>query len=86
MVYLALTPAGLNDLTSAEPADGLVIWVSADVASLGEIAALRSRGIDVTEFSRKIDVADPRSLGQALDTIGQHHPGQRVWVERGVDV
>jgi hypothetical protein len=86
MVYLALTPAGLTDLTSTGRVDSLVIWVSAEVASPGELAALRSRGIDVTEFMRRIDVADASSLGQALDTIGQHHPGQRVWVEHGVDV
>ena len=86
MVCLALTPPGLTDLTSAGRVDGLVIWVNAEVASPGELAALRARGFDISEFMRIIDAADANSHSQALDTIGEHHPAQRVWVEYGVDV
>jgi hypothetical protein len=81
MPHFALTRLGYDQLIKAcggSPPSPL--WVNAGVLSLSELAALRAQGLDVTEFSRSIPFQG-QGLHDAINTIGEHHPGSSIWVE-----
>lgn len=79
MVYLALTPQGLEEILAAREAVTVPVWCSADALSEEEFEKLE-RG-NVTRFTYSFANADQATLKDALSTIEEHHPGERVWVE-----
>lgn len=50
------------------------------VLFFSELAALRARGLVVTEFTREIPLHGP-GLDAAIDTIKEHYPCSPIWVE-----
>ncbi|EGK71670.1 hypothetical protein METUNv1_02176 [Methyloversatilis universalis FAM5] len=81
MVILALTPDGFTE--ALRLANGVhPVWCSASAVSHEQLAGMHLTM--VTRFVYSLDdfIANPSVLEGALDTIGQHHPGERVWVER----
>lgn len=57
------------------------IWVSGGVLTEEELLNLRSNGIEITNFSYKIDPFDREKVFDAVSIIEEHHPGERIWVE-----
>jgi hypothetical protein len=82
MVYLALTPQGLQEILAAPEAANVPVWCSADALSEEEFEQLE-RG-NVTRFAYSFANADKATMKDALSTIEEHHPGERVWVESTV--
>jgi len=82
MVYLALTPQGLRDILDASEAVKTPIWCSADALSEAEFEKLE-RG-NITRFTYSFADADTATIQDALATIEEHHPGERVWIESAV--
>jgi hypothetical protein len=82
MVYLALTPQGLRDILDASEAAKTPIWCSADALSEAEFEKLE-RG-KITRFTCSFADADTATIQDALATIEEHHPGERVWIESAV--
>ena len=76
MVFLAITPAGLADaLRAAKGHDA--VWCGSDAIAEADYATLRHPNL-----SRFIyELADGQLIGDAIDTIEEHHPGQTIWVE-----
>ena len=81
MVYFALTRSGYDDLVSAHGRAPSPLWVNAEVLDALELTQLRDQGIDVSNFSERVDPDDQSAILQAIDTVKQHHSGQVVWVE-----
>ena len=79
MVYLALTPRGLRELLDGPEAVNVHVWCSADALSEEEFGRLK-RGI-VTRLTYSFSNADKETIENALSTIEEHHPGERIWVE-----
>lgn len=79
MVFLALTPQGLRDILDASEAEKTPIWCSADALSEAEFEKLE-RG-NITRFTYSFADADKATIQDALATIEEHHPGERVWIE-----
>jgi hypothetical protein len=79
MVYLALTSQGLRDILDASEAATMPIWCSADALSEAEFEKLE-RG-NITRFTYSFADADMATIQDALATIEEHHPGERVWIE-----
>ena len=81
MVIFVLTRGGFEEMrgliNSARPA----VWVNAEVLSTAEILTLCDNGIDLSNFTSPIDPEDEERIFRALATIGEHHPGERIWVE-----
>jgi len=78
MVFLAITPGGLAE--SIRLAEGQEpVWCGADAISEGEFDTLT--GNNVTRFSYALGEAGRAQIADAVATIKEHHPGQRVWVE-----
>jgi hypothetical protein len=80
MVLLILTRQGFEDYAALETDLG-PLWLAADVLSSQELADLRLSRRSVTSFSRVIELGDAEQISEALETIKEHHPGERVWVE-----
>ena len=86
LVFLALTRAGLDELRNQFGRLPSPLWVSDGVLSQAELGELRANGADVTNFSYSIGSGDTAAIEDALGVIAEHHPGQRIWVERQSDV
>lgn len=76
MIYLAITPSGLNELLNRVNADDAV-WCGSDAITETEFKALERPGL--TRFIYAL--GDRQLVDDALSTIEEHHPGQVVWVE-----
>jgi hypothetical protein len=79
MVYLALTPQGLREILNASDSVTTAVWCSADALSEAEFEKLE-RGT-VTRFTYSFADTDKATIQDALATIEEHHPGERVWIE-----
>ncbi|MDQ0074841.1 UTP-glucose-1-phosphate uridylyltransferase [Variovorax boronicumulans] len=79
MVFLAITPSGLKDALREAAGSGTAIWCGADAVSEQDFAVLKGKGL--TRFSYALGAREQPVLEDALDTIGQHHPDEIVWVE-----
>lgn len=78
MVFLALTRPGLDDALALAKHAPISIWCSANAISEEEFDALA--GADLTRFTYALD-STAEALDDALTTIEEHHPGQRLWIE-----
>jgi hypothetical protein len=83
MIFLAVTPLGLADaLAVATTTDA--VWCGADAISETDYAALAARP---SRFSYSLSGEGAQeSIADALETIEEHHPGQRIWVETAPSV
>lgn len=79
MVFLAITPVGLNDALRTTVDSSTPIWCGADAISEDAYEALKVKNL--SRFSYELGARDAEVLEDALDTIDQHHPGQVIWVE-----
>ena len=79
MLLFILTREGYEDVRSLVATN--VVWVNSGVLSNAEITDLRSRGIDLTCFAHPIDWRDGDQMDNSVDTIAEHHPGERIWME-----
>jgi hypothetical protein len=81
MIFLILTRLGYDELVAHLGQPSSPIWVNAGVLSTSELAQLRQMGCEVTDFVHVIDIHNISALETAIDTVQQHHTGQRVWIE-----
>ena len=82
MVIFALTRNGFEEIQSVLGPLETSLWVNGEVLSQGEQARLRQDGIPLAVFTRCIDPSDREAVRDAVDTIAEHHPEERIWVER----
>jgi hypothetical protein len=76
MIYLAITPAGLADALHSAKSDD-AIWCGSDAITQAEYS--QSSRTNLTRFIYPL--GDRQLIGDAISTIEEHHPGQRIWVE-----
>lgn len=86
MVFFALTRQGYDEWVRQPSLSLSVVWVNAGILSDMELAQLRSAGVAVTNFKRLIDYTNSEAVLGAVQTIQEHHRGQRVWVEYACDL
>ena len=79
MVYLALTPQGLQEILESPETTKMSVWCGADTLSDAEFGK-RERG-NVTRFTYSLIHADKAAIEGALASIEEHHPGESIWVE-----
>jgi hypothetical protein len=79
MVLLILTREGYADVQSLVATS--VVWVNHDVLTQTEIMDLRAKGVDLTTFTSWLEPNDSAAVQSAVDTIAEHHPGDRIWIE-----
>ncbi|MES2826056.1 MAG: hypothetical protein V4732_20820 [Pseudomonadota bacterium] len=81
MVILVATRNGYEELKSVIFSGLYPVWFGAEVLSEEEIDSIRTLGIDLTDFSYTINIQDVNEIEGAVETIREHHPGHKVWVE-----
>ena len=81
MIYLAITPQGLHDILEIAKDRQIHVWCGADALSESAFQELSFNGL--TRFNYPLWNADALTLEDALSTIKEHHPGERIWVEHG---
>ncbi|HMW73570.1 MAG TPA: hypothetical protein PKD17_17210 [Cellvibrionaceae bacterium] len=81
MVIFVVTKDGFRELEVIIKTGFYPVWVGANVLSEHELGRYRNMDLDITNFSYEIDPADSEALTDALATIAEHHPGERVWLE-----
>ena len=79
MVFLAITPEGLQRALQLAGDTGLPIWCGSDAISDTDYGKLAGR--NVSRFVYPLLSASAETLQDAVDTIVEHHPGEPVWVE-----
>ena len=83
MVLLALSSKGLKEALSLSTRGGIAaVWCSLDAISEEEFLALKFPTL--TRFNYSISHAEKDVIAGAMDTIEEHHPGHRIWVEANV--
>jgi len=81
MVILIATRNGYDELKPIIFSGMYPVWVGADVLSQEEIDAIRELGVYLTNFCYSINVENFYEIEGAVNTINQHHPDERVWLE-----
>ena len=80
MVFLALTPGGLTE--ALRLARGThPVWCCPSAIAEAEFKTKHLPNLTRFAYSLATLTGGSSQLAQALDTIDQHHPGERVWVE-----
>ncbi|MCA8294559.1 hypothetical protein LGN19_12210 [Burkholderia sp. AU30198] len=57
------------------------LWVDAGVLTEAEMAALRSAGMHVTNFTGRARAGDVHEMARAVAVIQEHHPAEPIWIE-----
>jgi len=79
MVFLAISPEGLQHALQVASEANLPIWCGMDAISDADYGKLAGR--NVSRFVYPLRGAPAEALQDAIDTIAEHHPDQPVWVE-----
>ncbi len=82
MVFLAITPGGLQEALREAAGAGTAVWCGADAISESDFSALK--GSSLTRFDYELGARDALVLEGAIEVIELHHPGEVVWVEAEV--
>ena len=80
MVFLAITPSGLQEAMKVRSDKSTPIWCGSDAISEEDYGLLR--GENVTRFIYPLSGENSDLLADAIETIEQHHPNQTIWVEK----
>lgn len=81
MVFLILTRQGFAELAEKLGEPPSPAWLSPGVLSEQEISTYRDSGASLTVLNETLQTNVDSSLKEMLVIIGEHHPGQRIWVE-----
>lgn len=80
MVFLALTPVGLEEALRVRGHTADAVWCSSDAISEADYATLED--VNVSRFVYPLQGEPGDVLAGAIDMIEEHHPGETVRVER----
>ncbi|NDZ15404.1 hypothetical protein C7T35_40435 [Variovorax sp. WS11] len=61
-------------------ATGVFVWCGADAISELDYASRKYPGL--SRFNYELTDNEADVMADALETIGEHHPGETVWIER----
>lgn len=81
MIIFAVTKEGFLELEPVIRTGSYHIWIGNNVLSDSELDSYRKMGVDITNFNYAIAPENKDELDGALETIAEHHPGERVWLE-----
>jgi hypothetical protein len=85
MIFFVLTRSGYDELVKLFGKTPSPLWVNAGVLSQVEIKLLYEEDVEISAFTHPINSDDINKVTEAIDTIKQHHPNHRIWVENPTD-
>jgi hypothetical protein len=81
MVIFILTKEGFKEMEPFIKTGKYPIWLNDGVLGQVEIDLLISENIEVSYFNYVVDIEDEEALAEAIFTVAEHHPGERIWSE-----
>lgn len=84
MVFLAITPIGLQQALRMSHVEVTHIWCGANClpqVKFDEVEFDQGSYQSLTRLDYELSQADKAALADALDSIAEHHPGEIVWIE-----
>ncbi|MBB3060610.1 hypothetical protein [Microbulbifer rhizosphaerae] len=81
MIIFSVTRKGFKELEPIIKSGKYPVWIGGNVLSEEEVEAVRDENVSLTNFSYQIYPTDKEALEEALCTIAEHHPKERVWCE-----
>lgn len=81
MVIFVLTKEGFEEMEPFINTGKYPVWLSGGVVEQDGIDSLISDNVDISYFDHVVDLEDKEAIAEALCTIAQHHPGERIWSE-----
>ena len=79
MIFLAITPLGLEDALQVVDVSISAIWCGSDAISEVDYENLQRR--NVSRFNYALGGEEKNVLDGALETIEEHHPNETIWIE-----
>lgn len=83
MVFLAITPSGLQEAIARARVAVFPIWCGSDAIVESDYEALE--GVDLSRFEYELSNASREVILGAIETIAEHHPNETIWVEHGTE-
>lgn len=80
MVFLAISKEGLAEALRLAGPIGGAVWCGSNAISEEEYRARADNNL--SRFVYPIDGSDAGVMAGAMQTIEEHHPGGRIWIER----
>jgi hypothetical protein len=81
MIIFAVTKEGFQELEPVIKTGKYPVWIGGNVLSESELDRYREMDINITSFRYVIDPANDEELDDALVTIEEHHPKERICLE-----
>jgi hypothetical protein len=83
MIFFALTPSGLKEAIGLATQRDAAVWCSADAISESDFKKYVSEPehISITRFTQSFAHASSVDVGDAVATIVEHHPSEKIWME-----
>ncbi|RYY75400.1 MAG: hypothetical protein EOO52_08325 [Gammaproteobacteria bacterium] len=81
MVILIATRKGYEEMKPVIYSGLYPVWLGAEILSQEEKDAVRALGINLTDFNYSINIQDFSEIECAVETIREHHPNHKIWVE-----
>ena len=81
MVILIATHNGYEELKPIIFSGQYPVWLGAEVLNQEGINSVRALGIELTDFNYIINIQNLSEIEGAVETILEHHPSHKVWVE-----
>jgi hypothetical protein len=78
MVFFAITATGLKEALQLA-GSSMPVWCSANAISEADYWALKASNL--SRFVYALEGNTDSLLVDALNTIEEHHPNQRIWIE-----
>lgn len=81
MILFILNREGLNEMQNFIASNKPILWVNAGVLSAQEISKYRQSGVELTNFTRPINLQNASEVEDAIQDIRLHYPNHSIWVQ-----
>ena len=82
MVIFITSKIGFEEMKNTISTKKHAIWIGNGVLADEEIKNYRSSGINLSVFDAHYDLSNSEHIEDAILTIKEHHPNERIFVER----
>jgi len=81
VVVFVITVQGFEEMKPLINSGKYPVWFSGGIKEQDYIDNCIVEGVDVSYFNYEIELTDNEAIVGAIQTINEHHPGERIWTE-----
>jgi hypothetical protein len=86
MVIFIISIIGFKEMEDTIVSNKWTVWIGKNVLSENQVKKYRDQGLNITVFSTDFNEAKTEVIEEALYTIQEHHPSERLLVERKIKI